>query len=128
MRSRKKRLVILVALISTLIAGGVAADVQTKFVRRIIDDVLYDNKNHYLACDQLPTISEVMKVVENHQDVIQEIEQMKPGFVGVEIDTFSCSGKADIVFWYGGHQDRMAIENRLNGETFFGIPYRLHNR
>jgi hypothetical protein len=69
-----------------------------------------------------------MQVVIEHQGVIQEIEQVKPGFVGMEIDTFSCPGKADIVFWYGGHQDRIVIESIINAETFFGVPYRLHNR
>ena len=69
-----------------------------------------------------------MQVVEEHQDVTQEIEQVKPGYIGMEIDTFSCPGKADIVFWYGGHQDRVAIESIINDETFFGVPYRLHNR
>ena len=69
-----------------------------------------------------------MQVVDEHQDLIQEIEQMNPGFVGVEIDTFTCLGKADLVFWYGGHEERLAIERIINNDTFFGIPYRLHNR
>ena len=69
-----------------------------------------------------------MQVVEEHQDLVQEIEQMNPGLVGVEIDTFTCPGKADLVFWYGGHKERLAIESIINNETFFGVPYRLHNR
>jgi hypothetical protein len=128
MKNLKKLLIIVLAATLLLCLGVTVAEVQTKFIRRIIDDVIYDNRNHYLSCEQLPTVSEVMQVVEEHQDVIQEIEAVKPGFVGSEIDKFSCSGKADIVFWYGGHQDRTVIESIINDETFFGVPYRLHNR
>ena len=66
--------------------------------------------------------------MEDHQDVIKQIEQIKPGFVGVEMDTSACSGKADILFWYGTHEDRVLIEDILAGDTFYGIPYRLENR
>jgi len=126
---RRVVLVIILAVVSlTICVGCVVAEVQTKFIRRTIDNVFYDNRNRYLSCEQLPTVSKVMQVVQDHQDVIQEIEQMKPGFVGMEIDTLSCPGKADIVFWYGGHQDRVAIESIINDETFFGVPYKLHNR
>jgi hypothetical protein len=128
MKNWKKYLFIVMATFLLICLGVSAAEVQTKFIRRIIDNVIYDNRNHYLSCEQLPTVSEVMQVVEEHQGVTQEIEQVKPGFVGMEIDIFSCPGKADIVFWYGGHQDRIVIESIINAETFFGVPYRLHNR
>jgi len=122
LRNRKKSLIIILAVIFlTICVGCVVAEVQTKFIRRVIDNVLYDNRNHYLSCGQLPTVSEVMQVVEDYQDVIQEIEQMKPGLVGVEIDALSCPGKADIVFWYGGRQDRVAIESIINDNTFAKI-------
>jgi hypothetical protein len=128
MKNWKKPLIIVLAAFMLLCLGVTVAEVQTKYLRRIIDNVIYDNRNHYLSCEQLPTVSEVLQVVEKHQDLIQEIEGVKPGFVGMEIDTSSCSGKADIVFWYGGHQDRAVIESIIHDETFFGVPYRLNNR
>jgi len=103
-------------------------EVQTKFVRRIYDEIFLDNRNHYLSCEQLPPEAEVRQVTEEHQDVIREIKQVNPDFVGVEIDNSICPGKADILFWYGIHEDRLRIEGLIAGETFYGIPYRLQNR
>jgi hypothetical protein len=47
--------------------------------------------------------------------------------VFVEIDDWSCSDRADIVISYATHQDRLAIEEIMGGDTFFGVPYRLRN-
>ena len=118
------------ALISTLILciGVWIFEAQTKFFRRAYDEIVLDNRNHYLSCEQLPSEAEVRRIMEDHQDVIKKIEQIKPGFVGVEMDTSSCSGKADILFWYGTHEDRILIEDIIAGDTFYGIPYRLENR
>lgn len=101
---------------------------QTKFLRKTYDQIVLDNRNHYLSCDQLPTAAEVRKVMEEHPEVIRKIEQINPGFVGVEMDTSICPGKADILFWYGTHEERLLIEKLIAGETFYGIPYRLQNR
>lgn len=111
-----------------LCAGSFLFEAKTRSLRRLADDVLYDNRNHYLPCEQLPALPQVEGVVKAHQDVIRQIEQVNPGSVGVEIDTLTCPGKADILFWYGAHQDRLAIEGIIGGNTFWGIPYRLQNR
>ena len=92
------------------------------------DEVILDNRNHYLSCNQLPSEAEVRQVMETYQDVIKKIEQINPGFVGVEIDMSICPGKADILFWYGTHQDRLLIESIIANDTFYGIPYRLRNQ
>jgi hypothetical protein len=57
---------------------------------------------------------------------VEAIEGVNPGFVWVEVDD-SCPGKADIVIYYASHQDRLAIEEIIGRETFFGVPYRLRN-
>ena len=101
---------------------------QTKFIRKTYDQIVLDNRNHYLSCDQLPTAAEVRRVMEEHQDIIKKIEQIHPGFVGVEMDTSICAGKADVLFWYGTHEERLLIEDIVAEETFYGIPYRLQNR
>ena len=115
-------------LILILCLGIWMFEAQTKFFRRAYDEMFLDNRNHYLSCDQLPSEAEVRQVVDKHQDVIREIEQIHPGFIGVEMDNSVCPGKADLLFWYGTHQDRLQIENRIAGKTFYGIPYRLENR
>jgi hypothetical protein len=118
------------ALLLTLVlcVGIWILDVQTNFLRRSYDEIVLDNRNHYLSCAQLPTEAEVHQVMEEHQETINQIEQINPGFVGIEIDTSTCPGKADILFWYGTHKDRLLIEELIAGETFYGIPYRLQNR
>lgn len=103
-------------------------ELQTKVLQKTYDEVVLDNRNHYLSCEELPTVAEVRRVLETHQDVIEKIEQINPGFVGVEMDAFTCPGKADILFWYGTHKDRLLIESMIAGDTFYGIPYRLRNQ
>jgi Holliday junction resolvasome RuvABC endonuclease subunit len=122
----KKIVLPLVILIACL--GMIAIESQTKFIHRVYDYFVLDNKNHYLPCEELPTEVNVSRIVEQHRDKIQAIEQVNPGFVGVEIDTFTCPGQADLVIWYASHQNRLAIEEIIGGDTFFGVPYRLQNR
>lgn len=101
--------------------------IRTKLILRMYDNLILDSKNHYLPCEELPSVARVEQVVKEYQDVIRKIEQVNPGFVGIEIHE-NCTGKADIVIWYASHRDRVKIEKIINSETFFGIPYRLHNR
>ena len=123
------RFVLVVLVLTLILCMGIwILEAQTKFLRKIYDEVIMDNRNHYLACDQLPSEHEVRQVIEAHQDVIEKIKQIKPGFVGVEMDTSICPGKADILFWYGTHQDRLLIESVIADDTFYGIPYRLVNQ
>jgi hypothetical protein len=114
-------------LILILCIGIWILEAQTKILRKTYDEVILDNRNHYLSCEQLPSESEVRQVIEAHQDVIAKIEQINPGFVGVEVDTSTCPGRADILFWYGTHQDRLLIESIIADDVFYDIPYRLQN-
>jgi hypothetical protein len=94
---------------------------------RLYNDLVLDNRDHYLPCDRLPTSAEVHRVLEEHQDAVEAIEEVHPGFVWVEVDDSTCPGRADIVIYYPSHQDRLAIEKIIGGNTFFGVPYRLRN-
>jgi hypothetical protein len=124
--SDKRRAVIAISLLSAL-AILLVLEFQTRMIRRTFDDVIYDNRFHHISCEKLPPITEVDKVVNEHQDVIRKIERVNPGFVGVDVNTCGAEN-ADITFWYGSHQDRIAIEEVIGSDTFFGIPYNLHNR
>src|SRR4030095_12676631 len=115
------RLVIM-AFAFVLCVGTWIVESQTNFFRKIYDDVILDNRNHYLSCEQLPSEEEVRRVMEAHQDTIEKIEQVNPGFVGVEMDCSICPGKADILFWYGTHQDRLRIDSILAHDTFYEVP------
>lgn len=85
--NRKRKVLLLVTalfLVLVVCVGILFIETKTKTVRRLIDDVIYDNRNHYLSCEQLPPVSEVERVVQEHQDVIQQIEAVHPGQAGVE--------------------------------------------
>jgi hypothetical protein len=93
----------------------------------LYNDLVLDNRDHFLPCDRLPTSAEVNRVLGEHQDTVEAIKEVNPGFVFVEMDDWSCTGRADIVISYASHQDRLAIEKIIGGDTFFGVPYRLRN-
>jgi hypothetical protein len=122
---RIKSLLILVFL---LCVSAWIFESKTRLLRRTYDDAVLDNRNHFLSCDQLPSEDEVRRVMQAHQDMIERIEKINPGLIGVEIDASACPGKADILFWYGTHLDRLLIESIVDDDTFYGIPYRFENR
>ena len=124
---RKNTLLLIVGLLLAC-AIGTIVELQSKVLRRGYDQFILDNRNHYLSCQELPTKLDVERIARQHQDVIQQIEQIAPGFVGVEIDNLTCAETADLLIWYGTHQQRIAIEEIISRDTFFGIPYRLQNR
>jgi hypothetical protein len=101
--------------------------VQTKALARLYDNLVLDNRNHYLPCNKLPSRLEVENVVQEQQETIREILAVNPGLVGFEVQE-ACPGRADIVIWYASHADRLAIEKTIGSNAFFGIPYRLENR
>ena len=106
---------------------ALAVILNIDWLRGVVDDLIYDSKHHYLSCDELPTSEEVARVFSEHQEAAQKIKQVNPGFVMVHIDDFTCPSSSDIVITYPSHRDRVEIEKIINGDTFFGIPYRLIN-
>ena len=123
------RFVLTTFLLTLILCMGIwILEGQTHILRSTYDEIVLDNRNHYLSCEEWPTDTEARQVLDQHRDIIKKIEQIRPGFVGVEMDTSVCPGKADLVFWYGTHQERLLIEDMIAGETFYGIPYRLQNR
>jgi hypothetical protein len=121
---------IFLPVIGLLLVCALATVVEMRFkiMQRGYDHFVLDNRNHYLPCQDLPAKIEVERIVAQHADVIQQIQQVAPGSVGIEIDSLTCEGKADLLIWYGTHPQRIAIEKIISADTFFGVPYRLQNR
>lgn len=131
----------------------VISERKTHFISKFVDNVIMDNKNHYLSCDQLPSIEQVDKVVKEHKDVVEQIikdvgkryhdsevtpiwkentvtdgESFYVSFSwGESYPDCQNTGKGDIEIMYSVHQDRIIIEKIINEYRFFGIPYRLRN-
>jgi hypothetical protein len=106
---------------------GAAFLVKRPVLGRLYNDLVLDNRDHFLPCERLPTSAEVHRILEEHWDTVEAIKEVHPGHVFVEIDDWSCPGRADIEISYASHQDRLAIEKIIGGDTFFGVPYRLRN-
>ncbi len=128
MKSKKAILMIALAAFLMLCLIMILVENTVHPIQRAYDNYILDNVNHYLPCSKLPTTEEVEKFVDEHQNILQQIEQVNPGLVGVEIDSHTCPGHADLLIWYASHADRLAIKAIIAAETFFGVPYRLENR
>src|SRR5215207_8245024 len=113
----RRNIVLLTFGLLIMCVTAVALETRLKVIQRAYDNLVLDNRNHYLSCQELPTQLEVERALEHHKDVVQNIEQIAPGFVGVEIGSLSCEGKADLVIWYGTHQQRLTIEKIVDGDT-----------
>ena len=125
----KKRRIGIFAVLLILVAVILILEVETNFIKHTIDDRLYDNYNHYLACEELPTVNVVELALSQHQNTVRQIEELSPGNVVVSLNPYEndCKGKADILIHYPSHESRLAIEKILGGKTFFGIPCRFRN-
>jgi uncharacterized protein YbbC (DUF1343 family) len=125
LRKNKKTMIWLVSL---LLLIGLIALSQSHVIQRIIDDVLYDNYNHYVPCNRLPLAAEVEGVAADHNPVVDRIQAISPD-VQFEIVMQSCGGAehADVVIYYPSHAQREQIEALLGAKTFFGVPARWIN-
>jgi hypothetical protein len=119
-KTRKQGWIVLAFLI--ILAALIWIESKAHPFGKWISSTVYDNRVHYSSCEELPSLSNVEQVMEDHHDVIQQIENIDPGFIRVYIDS-SCPGKGSLVIEYPSHGDRVQIE-ALIGETFFGIPWK----
>jgi hypothetical protein len=126
--NKSTKFIAIVSIAVVVCLGLFVVEAQTKVLRRAWDNSVLDNQNHYLPCDKLPTEAEVDRVVQEHQNIVEAIEKVNPGLVGVEIDSTTCPGRADLLIWYASHENRLEIEKIMGDDTFFGVPYRLNNR
>lgn len=143
---------ILVSILLGVVFIGIA-EWQTHYGARLYDELILGEKNHYLSCDELPTVQKVDKAVKEHADVVNKIvkvvgernrgpivtPQWKDSMVvdgsqpyitfawGELYPVCEGSGKGDIVMYFSSDIDKMLIERILKSDTFFGIPYRLRN-
>jgi len=79
-----------------------------------------------LPCEALPDIETVRQIIEDHQDIIEEIENTSPGNVFVEINE-RCDGKGELFIYYDTIYTKNKIKEIIGGDTFFGVPYRMFN-
>lgn len=93
-----------------------------------LSNAVSGNREHGLACEQLPAAAAVDQALAEHTDVAQQILAVNPGNTFLDVDRETCPGKADIVISFATVSDRQQIEAILGDDTFFGVPVRLMNR
>ena len=107
---------------------SLVVEANTYYVRDLLIEEFWGSKPHRVPCDKWPTPDEVQRVVDQHSQIISQIESVNPGFTVVNINTMSCPGRADIRIWYASYSDRDAIKSIIgDGKYFFGVPYQLRN-
>ncbi len=95
--------------------------------------LVFDSRQHYFGCYELPFYPEVQKALADHGDIIEQLKQV--GATEVKPNEIKCRGfqeglvfiKGDIEIWYSTRKQRVEIE-KIIGDNFFGIPYRGYNR
>ncbi len=118
---RKKYAVIIISLVVIISLVGIPVVIYAfNAIRNLFD--YYPE----LPCEDLPDIETVRQIVEDHQDVIQEIENINPENVWVVIHE-RCNGKGELHIYYDTVYNKEKILEIIGAETFFGIPYRLFN-
>ena len=69
-----------VVVILVLVCSGLALGwLKSNAIRGLYNDLVLDNKDHFLSCADLPTLAEVEQVVERHRETIDQIKQVNPG-------------------------------------------------
>ncbi len=117
----KKYAVIIISLIVIISLVGIPVVIYAfNAIRNLFD--YYPE----LPCEDLPDIETVRQIVEDHQDIIQEIENINPENVWVVIHE-RCNDKGELHIYYDTVYNKEKILEIIGAETFFGIPYRLFN-
>lgn len=109
----------------------VAQEFKLHLLGRVWNEFVLDNYDHYLSCDELPTKEYVQSVLEANQELVDRIQKIDSAynsvFVSMGNEDSHCPDKADVIIYYGGHPDRVQIEEILGGKKFLGIPVRFRN-
>jgi len=121
-----KRGLLLVLLVVVLAA--ILVEVRLHVLERLIASVVYDNHALTASCEELPTLEDLQRLVEEHRATVQAVENIHPGWIFVRVANAgaACPGKGYLSIEYPSHQDRVRIEELL-GPTFFGVPYKGAN-
>lgn len=99
-------------------------------IRQLVQDIFYDNKPNYIACDQLPPRQELEQILIDKQRLVQHIEQIgvTTKTVSVIVSEQRCgNGRAEILIQYASHEQREQIEAILTQENFGSAPVALQN-
>ncbi len=90
-KSHKRAFFVVVTVI--IITALVWIELDTHLIGRWLASTIYDNRANFLSCDELPALSEVKSVMEQHNQVILEIKNINPENIEITIGLLSRKGK-----------------------------------
>ncbi len=82
--------------------------------------------SRYHPCEMLPDIETARQILEDHQDVIDVIENIHPDCINVFLEE-RCEGKGELVIYYCTIDQQLEILEIIGDDTFFGVPFRMIN-
>jgi hypothetical protein len=80
----------------------------------------------YHPCETLPDIETARQIIDDHQDVIDAIENIHPDCIDVYLEE-RCEGKGELVIYYCTIDQQIEILEIIGNDTFFGVPFRMVN-
>ena len=80
----------------------------------------------YHPCETLPDIETARQIVDDHQDVIDAIENIHPDCIHFSLEE-RCEGRGELVIYYCTIDQLIEILDIIGNETFFGVPFRMFN-
>ena len=111
-----------------LVAALAVFEWNTYHFRDLLSERMYGSRPHRVPCDELPTPDEVQRILDDNALFVERIEAINPGFISVEMNTFTCVDSADIRILYATTRDRERIRALLGqAEIFFGVPFNMQN-
>jgi len=110
-------MIVLVVIISTL-------TIPLILVASDIFNVFFYGKYH--PCETLPDIETARQIVDDHQNVINAIENIHPDCIHVSLEE-KCEGKGELVIYYCTIDQQIEILEIIGNTTFFGVPFRMFN-
>ncbi|MFX0140778.1 MAG: hypothetical protein ACFFDN_44480 [Candidatus Hodarchaeota archaeon] len=80
----------------------------------------------YHTCEERPDIETARQIIDEHQDVIETIQNVHPDCIHVTLEE-RCEGKGELVIYYCTIDQQKEILEIIGDSTFFGVPYRMFN-
>ena len=122
---------ILLVLLILVVAAGASAglfEIRSRFFSKWFTGVVYDDRVHYLSCAELPPVADVEQALRDHPDTVDQIIEITgdPFSIQPSNGDRDCTETGDILITHCCRDVRAKVEQLL-GDTFFGIPYRMHN-
>lgn len=121
--------IVLVVILLILVATGVYFFVTWRPVKIVWASLIFDRRENYLQCHDLPFFQQAQKTFYQHSDFVAKVKNV-PGVKDFFIEKIVCPAYESQMTFIKG-QGELVYQNRhartqaekILGNTFFGVPY-----